>query len=324
MQDLGTLGGSYSSATDINDSGQVVGWSTTTSGQSHAFLYSDGQMQDLGTLGGYESRATGINDSGQVVGQTDVSSGERHAFLYSGGQMQDLGTLPGDNTSEARGINASGQVVGYSDVGREDRPHAFLYSDGQMQDLGTLNGSDTAANGINDSGQIVGWSYFRAFVYSDGQMQDLNELIPPDSGWLPEEAKAINTSGQIVGTGEINGRQRAFLATPNQAPRVMSTVPAANATAVDPATNVTATFSEEMDASSINSTTFKLSFRKGPNAKEVAASVHYEAATHTATLDPTKSLQKGVSYNAVVTTEAKDLEGNSLEQQHGWSFTVSK
>jgi hypothetical protein len=79
-----------------------------------------------------------------------------------------------------------------------------------------------------------------------------------------------------------------------------------------------------MLASSINATTFKLSFRKGSNTKEVAASVHYDAATHTATLDPTHSLQKGVSYNAVVTTGAKDLVGNPLEQEHGWSFTVSK
>jgi len=77
-----------------------------------------------------------------------------------------------------------------------------------------------------------------------------------------------------------------------------------------------------MDASSINPTTFQL-FRKN-SRKEVAASVHYEAATHTATLDPTHSLQKGVSYNAVVSTGTKDLEGNPLEQQHGWSFTVSK
>jgi len=77
-----------------------------------------------------------------------------------------------------------------------------------------------------------------------------------------------------------------------------------------------------MDASSINAQTFKL-FRRG-SKKEVVASVRYDAATHTAILDPTDSLQKGVSYNAVVTTGAKDLEGNPLEQQHGWSFTVSK
>ena len=36
----------------VNDSGQVVGWSTVGNATRNAFLYSDGQMTDLGTLGG--------------------------------------------------------------------------------------------------------------------------------------------------------------------------------------------------------------------------------------------------------------------------------
>ena len=37
--DLGTLGGDYSYAYGINDSGQIVGWASTSSGYGHAFLY---------------------------------------------------------------------------------------------------------------------------------------------------------------------------------------------------------------------------------------------------------------------------------------------
>ena len=49
MTDLGTLGGGTDSVgKDINDSGQVTGWSDTANGQ-HAFLY-DGQMHDLVTM----------------------------------------------------------------------------------------------------------------------------------------------------------------------------------------------------------------------------------------------------------------------------------
>ena len=59
MTDLGTLRRLGSSANGINASGQVVGDADTSSGDNHAFLYSNGTMTDLGTLpGGSESSHT--------------------------------------------------------------------------------------------------------------------------------------------------------------------------------------------------------------------------------------------------------------------------
>src|SRR5262245_19349150 len=49
--DLGTLGGSTSSANDINDGGQIVGAATIATGDEHAFCWDNGAMIDLGTLG---------------------------------------------------------------------------------------------------------------------------------------------------------------------------------------------------------------------------------------------------------------------------------
>jgi len=75
MKDLGTLGGTNSSAYAINDSEQVVGQASTSDGSWHAFLYQNGEMIDLGTRTHPDQNgnvwalgnARGINKNGQIV-----------------------------------------------------------------------------------------------------------------------------------------------------------------------------------------------------------------------------------------------------------------
>jgi probable HAF family extracellular repeat protein len=219
MADLGLLGGySISVATDINDSGQVVGYCTATSSEQ-AFLYSGGTMTALGALGGQGSAAYGINASGQVAGGAGTSTGYSHAFLYSNGQMADLGTLPGYPDSYATSINAGGTVVGesYSYNNGATYYHGFLYSNGTMVDIGWLPGEEgmTFVSGINSSGEVIGQSGARAFLYSSGTMTDLDTLINAASGWILFGADGINDSGQIVGFGQNPaGKDDVFVLTP--------------------------------------------------------------------------------------------------------------
>src|SRR2546429_3461944 len=178
MTDLGTLGGSTAQAYDINDKGQVVGVSSTSSGLNHAFLWQAGTMTDLGTLGGPDSYAYGLNNRGDVVGRTTGASGRPRAFLWSNGSMSDIGTLGGD-AAGARDLNDAGQTRGGK--GSLGLSPAFPLRDGTKTDLGTLGGirGFSGANGINEAGQVVGYSYTQsygmehAFLWQDGVMAGL-------------------------------------------------------------------------------------------------------------------------------------------------------
>jgi probable HAF family extracellular repeat protein len=226
-------GGLDSVAYGINASGQTVGYAYTGT-SNHAFRTTAGggidAAADLGTLGGDNSYANGINTSGQVVGYSDTTpdlngNSFSHAFRTSAaGTMTDLGTLGGDN-SYATAINASGQVIGYSLLS-DGSTHAFRTSantpiDPLSDDLGTLGGLFSYAYSINASGITVGYSDTpageqRAFVVQGPVMFDLtNLLLNNAAGWTLTDAHAVNTQGQIAGSGFINGAQHAYLLTPS-------------------------------------------------------------------------------------------------------------
>jgi probable HAF family extracellular repeat protein len=154
--DLGNLGGGYPWAYAMNNVGQVVGGSTTSSGEQRAFLWTDGAMRDLGTLGGNYSFAYGINDAGQVVGETLNASGSYRAFLWEEGRgMIDLGLIDGTD-SGAMAINNVGQVVGW-EWREETGNRAFLWQNGVMTFLGAPPGGEPHyPRAINDLGQVVG------------------------------------------------------------------------------------------------------------------------------------------------------------------------
>ena len=84
MVDLGTLGGSFSQAYAVSNSGQVVGQSALPTEEIRAFSWTSAEgMVDLGTLGGSFGNPVAVSNSGQVVGLSTTSKGESHATLWT-------------------------------------------------------------------------------------------------------------------------------------------------------------------------------------------------------------------------------------------------
>jgi probable HAF family extracellular repeat protein len=212
--------------------GDAVGYSYTDATNRHAFMYFNGLMTDIGSFGGY-SAALDVNDGRTIVGfSSTTSNGTAHAFVYNSGVMTDI--VGGE--SYAQGVNSLGDVVGQFLIQNQTAHHAFLYSKGTFYDIGFSGSPETVAFAINDQGQVVGVTWVpyedecfdsreggyvvctrytqHAFLYHAGQSADLNTLIPAGSGWELGWAFDINSHGQIVGYGSVNGRFRAYLLTP--------------------------------------------------------------------------------------------------------------
>lgn len=200
--DLGTAGSGLSSATAVNDSGQVAGFYTGEDLMPRAFLWTEGEMTDLGDLGGGSAYAFGMNRAGEVVGHSWTGSAW-HAFRWHKGLMVSLGTL-GGRDSQAHDINDHGLIVGYSDMPSSLR-HPFAWHDGRLLDLGTLGGGEGFAFGVNRRGEVAGTSdnaagKRRATMWGRGMREDLGKLPGDRVSW----ANAVSDDGTAVGYSYFN------------------------------------------------------------------------------------------------------------------------
>ncbi len=181
-------------AYSINASGQVTGYYSDGSRNSHGFVYGNGTLTTLDAPGATSTYARSINASGQVAGSYWDGS-HSHGFVYGNGTFTPL-DAPGATETYAYSINASGQATGSYWDG--SRVHGFVYSGGTFTPLDVPGATATYPASINASGQVAGDYYDRSgnqhgFVYSDGTFTTLN--VPVGSG---NRATSINDSGQVT------------------------------------------------------------------------------------------------------------------------------
>jgi len=176
---------------------------------------------------------TGINDLREVVGDVGLYSTYQWAFQWTktGGITVLGGSWP---PTFANAISNTGQIVGQNSQDVTDPltiflGHATSWKNGVATDLGTLGGAadlgypmgySSSANGVNDLGQIVGWSTTDATLesfYGWEGPAPIHAILWPTSGGMRDlgalpgdtfsAASKINFFGLVIG---ISGNTVAF------------------------------------------------------------------------------------------------------------------
>lgn len=224
--DLGTLGGgnSFMNWGEINDRGQIVGYSETNAPDPNGedvcgfgtkriclpFVWQDFQMEALPTLGGNNGQASAINNHGQIAGtaETAVTASLCSPHLTSlpviweNGTPRPLPTVDGDTDGEAFWINDLGEAVGQTFNCSQSITHAVSWTKNGAASALPDYGNGAIAFGNNDHGEIVGFvgspdgSTQYAAVWQNGTLTSFKPL-PGDLGAI---ASGVNDSGQVVGS----------------------------------------------------------------------------------------------------------------------------
>ena len=228
--DLGTLGGESARPYGLNDNDAVVGASTTSNGELHAFLWKEGSIRDL-AVGFPESRAEKITRDGLIAG-VGIMAENRGAqvFEWKNGVTTNLGLVGIAGGPQVKITGALGNDVLAWHESEMDRFTSAIWRSGARQSIGGLyspSSDEAEATGMNDSRQVVGASLmhgghsdiYHAFIWENGTTRDLGvlqEFTCDLNGDYPNcgnsRANDINDKGDVVGTSwDSDFRQHAVL-----------------------------------------------------------------------------------------------------------------
>jgi len=198
---LGGLGGNYTSAIGVNNSGKVFGVSYYPGNSTqYAVVWNGTTPTALGDFGG-GSAPYGINASGQIVG---VSSGD--AVEWNGTTPTIITSSTSISNAGARGINDAGVVVGAIAY----PPTAIVpavWSGPSLTVPVSLGGSLAVVRAINNSGVYVGEAYNPGNTIDSPVVwyTPFGPTVLGSEGGNQSVASGINASGKIVGSSQPTG-----------------------------------------------------------------------------------------------------------------------
>ena len=154
--DIAPPGSQFTEPTGINDSGEIAGGYSDSSGNGHGFIYNGSKYITLDVPGAQFTGCWGINNSGEAACQFVDQYGVFNSALYNGSTFTTT-DVPGAFVTASHSINKTGEIVFlWQDVYGNN--HGALLDKGSYYvfDVPPSVGAGTDADGINDSGEIVG------------------------------------------------------------------------------------------------------------------------------------------------------------------------
>jgi probable HAF family extracellular repeat protein len=249
VTDLGTLGGNFSQAFGMSNSGAVAGSATLANGDMHPFLWVNGTMMDLGLLGGTHGAAQNPTGSLATPMWSELATPDPlaedfcgfgthrvcRAAIWKAGAITPLPALGGTN-AVGFSMNERGQMVGMAETAVPDgncpAPQQLRFSPvvwgpnpGEVQVL-PLIGGDTVgwAYGLNAAGQAVGATGAcnnTYFTVSSGVLSGQRAVLWDSSGAHdlgnlggqgPTLAVSVNNRLDVVGASSLpTGEIHGFL-----------------------------------------------------------------------------------------------------------------
>jgi len=221
---------------------------------------------------------------------------------------------------QAQGAIASSAAIGYDHVYFGTEANRFyclnLSSSAYLWDHMTskaIASSPAVADGKVYFGSGDGAVYCFNAMSSNANLiwkYDVGVGGPYDKGFFA--SPAISNGRLIIGTeNPLISMVFCFSSTyDSYLPQIINTDPKDMETNISVDTNITITFSEEVDSNTLTPANFKL---VDPNLNTISALITYDSITDIATLNPWSSLQIGTTYTVMISSAVTDVEGNMLD-----------
>ena len=152
---------------------------------------------------------------------------------------------------------------------------------------------------------------------SDGKAAMLNPSsdLEPSTKYTATITKEVK---DVTGIAMTTDKTWSFETEAAIAPTIVGTYPADGQKGISVKSNIVATFSKQMDSSTIDVRTFTL--KKNGETSTIKCGVTLTSDGKAAMLNPSSDLEPSTKYTATITKEVKDVTGIAMTTDKTWSF----